>query len=862
MSMRIHFQIWLIQSLILLSSLASAQEEIILLHNGWKFRQVDTEMWNPAKVPGTVHTDLLSAEIIEDPFYHRNEKDVQWIEKEDWEYKTVFDLTKDALQKDKIELVFEGLDTYADVYVNRIRVMTSDNMHRSWSASVKSVLKPGRNEIRVHFHSTVKTGQKKLNGSPYLIPASNEPAEIGKQTSVFTRKAQYHYGWDWSPRLVTSGIWRPVYLRLWDWARITDAYFHQETQSDAEATFTAEVEIESGYAQKGTLELFVDGIRTTALAEVDLKKGINIFHLPFSINHPDLWWPNGLGNQKLYKMNVTLTRQNTVISNHSESVGVRTIELKSASDSVGAEFYFEVNGEPVFMKGANVVPADFFNPRAAEKYPEVIQNAADAHMNMIRVWGGGVYENSDFYALCDQNGILVWQDFMFSIMMIQNDQAHLENIRLEAEENVKRLRDHASIAIWCGNNENLNGWFNWGWQETYSLSKADSLDLWNTYEKVFHKMLPDIVEKLDSGTAYWSSSPSSAFGTLETETSGDRHDWSVWFGQKPISQYDQNSGRFFSEYGMQSLPLYSTIQSMDSTRVFWRDTTSALAFRQRSAMPWIEPNFDGFDMITFYVNELFENTNDFKSFVSLSQFVQAEALTNAIESHRRKKPVTMGSLYWQLNDVWPTVSWSSVDYSGRWKPAHFAVRESFKNVIVSLWADEDSLRVSSISDLLTPITGTFIFSVKTMDGSQIHRKTIEITIPKNSNRIIFEVNMDSLCLGYSKDSVFAEASLINSQGVIDRGILTFVPLKDAAFSNPEFTVRVKQIHNRFEIRIQSQKLAKYVTVAVEGVEGKFSENYFDLPPGREHVVTFHPKNPISDISDNIQIHSLFDATHP
>jgi beta-mannosidase len=301
---------------------------------------------------------------------------------------------------------------------------------------------------------------------------------------------------------------------------------------------------------------------------------------------------------------------------------------------------------------------------------------------------------------------------------------------------------------------------------------------------------------------------------------------------------------------------------MDSTRVFWRDTTSAFAFRQRSAMPWIEPEFDGFDMIDFYVDELFGEPKDFKSFVLLSQFVQAEALTNAIESHRRKKPFTMGSLYWQLNDVWPTVSWSSVDYLGRWKPAHFAVQESFKNIIVSLWADEDSLRVSIISDLLNPITGTFIFSVKTMDGSQIHRESFEITIPKNSSRLILEADLDLLCKGYSKDSVFAEASFINPNGVIDRGLITFVQPKDLALSNPQLSTRIKKIHDRFEIRIQSQNLAKYVTVNVEGIEGIFSENYFDIPPGREHMVTFHPKNPVSDISDKIQIHSLIDAINP
>ncbi|MDP6532649.1 MAG: glycoside hydrolase family 2 protein [Candidatus Marinimicrobia bacterium] len=847
--------------LFLLTS-ASAQEETIQLHNMWQFREVGTDIWYPATVPGTVHTDLLASEIIPDPFYGQNEKAVKWVETEDWEYVTAFDLTADALQKDKIELVFEGLDTYADVYLNRIKILTANNMHRSWQVSVKPILHPGRNELRVHFHSSVKTGQKKLDAFPYLVPASNEPAEIGKQTSAFTRKAQYHYGWDWGPRLVTSGIWRPVYLRLWDWARITDSYFRQESQSSEIAEFTAEVEIESGYEQHLSADLLVNGALIQSLEAVALKKGKNKIRVPFSIADPELWWPNGMGSQTLYTIKIMIRKKNEIISEDTENIGIRTVKLITQQDSIGNAFFLEVNGHPVFMKGANVIPADFFNPHSAGKYEELIENAAAAHMNMIRVWGGGVYENDAFYSLCDEKGLLVWQDFMFSILMIPNDDQFVENIRLEAEENVKRLRNHPSIALWCGNNENLNGWFNWNWQESYKLSETDSLALWETYQNVFHQMLPDIIEENDPGTDYWSSSPSSSFGVLENETSGDRHDWSVWFGQKPTSQYEKNRGRFFSEYGLQSLPFYSTIQSMDSSQVFWWDTTTALRFRQRSFMPWIEPEFDGFDMISFYIRDLYGEPKNFRSFVLLSQYAQAEALQTAIESHRRKKPITMGSLYWNLNDVWPTVSWSSVDYSGKWKPAHFAVRETFKDVIVSIMAEEDSLEVFIVSDLMKPVIGTLEILIKSIDGTQIHRDISQVEIGKNSSRRMWKKSIDPLCGDYPKESVFIEASFFNADGVFDSALKTLVPVKSALWANPEISIRTVNKENRIDIYLKSGTLAKFVSLTADGIEGTFSDNYFDLPPGRDRVVTFHPEIPVQDISEHIQIQSLIDAVQP
>lgn len=837
--------------------LAWSQIELNTLHSGWEFRQAGTEIWYPAQIPGTVHTDLMSNELIPDPFYEKHEKDVQWVETENWEYRTEFDLTGNALRRDKIELIFEGLDTYADVYLNNMHVFQADNMHRSWSATVKPYLKVGRNELSVYFHSPVVTGQKKLEAYPYLVPASNEPVPIGEQTSAFTRKAQYHYGWDWCPRLVTSGIWRPVYLRLWDWARITDGFFRLDSLNEKEASYTAEIEIESGYELKCSLDLLVDGQPSTEMDEISLEKGMNTMHIPFSIISPSLWWPNGLGEQNLYEVKIVLKKGDETLSVHSEKIGVRTIELVQEPDSAGTSFYFKVNGEPVFMKGANYIPPDFFIPRVIEKYERVVEDAAQANMNMLRVWGGAVYENDEFYQLCDEKGILIWQDFMFSILMVPNIPGYLENIRNEAEENVRRLRDHPSLALWCGNNENLNGWFKWGWQESYSLSSADSLELWNTYEKVFHQMLPGIVAENDPGKPYWSSSPSSAFGELENEKSGDRHEWGVWFGRLPFSHYADNPGRFVSEYGLQSLPDLGTIQKMDTTQVFWRDTTSALDYRQRSNMPWIEPGYDGFDMIRFYTEQIFSDHQNFRSLVYLSQLTQAEALKTAIESHRRNKPVTMGSLFWQIDDVWPTVSWSTVDYYGNWKPAHYAVRDAFQEVLLAPVINNDHLEVWAVSDRLSDVSGLLVLEVKGMDGRTFWKDKVNVHLRANTSQVVYIGKVHELLAKANPETVFLELRFVDENELLDEALFYFVPPMALKLSNPLLKTKIEKIDGRFEIRIKSASLARNLSLSVGGAKGRFSDNYFDLPPGREQIVIFYPGKLVDNITENLEVESLF-----
>ncbi|MCF6332024.1 MAG: hypothetical protein L3J11_01965 [Draconibacterium sp.] len=472
------------------------QQEFV---GNWMFNEVGKNEWLPATVPGTVHTDLLANQKIEDPFYRLNEHNLQWIDKVDWEYKTSFTVDKLLIKRDKIELDFKGLDTYAEVFVNGEKVLEADNMFREWHADVKKVLKVGTNELHIVLRSPINEGIKKYDAQGYVIPVSdndqavNGEVEGGKMVSVYTRKAGYHFGWDWGPRLVTSGIWRPVTLIAWNEAKIENLQIVQNKVSDEKATFTAVFEIHAIKNEEATLSVNNDSI-PLASATVQLKKDVAKYSVDFEIENPKLWWTNGLGDPHLYNILGTLNIDGRKASEGTR-IGIRTLELVRDKDDNGTSFYFKLNGHPVFMKGANYIPNDVFLPRVTEEnYRTVVETAKNSNINMLRVWGGGVYEDDIFYKLCDENGILVWQDFMFACAMFPGDEAFLANVKQEAIDNVKRLRNHPSIGLWCGNNEILAAWFGWGWkQKEEAKSKENADKIWQSYIDIFHKILPNVV---------------------------------------------------------------------------------------------------------------------------------------------------------------------------------------------------------------------------------------------------------------------------------------------------------------------------------------------------------------------------------
>ena len=820
----------------------------------WKFRKVGTKKWHPAEVPGHIHTDLLNNGMIPDPFMGTNELDIQWIENEHWEYLSSLYANQELLNHDKIDLTFEGLDTYTDIFLNDSLILQTNNMFIPWSIDVKKCLKIGENNLRIYFHSPVYMGQEKLNSHPRLIPASNENKPIGKQTSVFTRKSQYHYGWDWSPRLVTSGIWRPVTLIPWNGARIRDVFFHLDSLSEPVADYTVEFSVES--IEEMDVELTIRLDHKTTSHKIQLNRGLNNFNLKKTIENPNLWWPNGYGKQHRYEAEIVLTESHTILHKKRERIGVRKIDVIQNPDSLGSSFYIQVNDVPIFMKGANYIPPDYFNVRASKRYKEVIQNAVDANMNMLRVWGGAVYENEEFYELCDTNGILIWQDFMFACCMVPGGNQHIQNIKLEAESNVKRLRNHPSIALWCGNNESLTGWEEWNWQNTYSLHGDDSLAVWNTYDHIFHELLPNVVDSLDPGKWYWSSSASSGFGSLQNKFSGDQHEWGVWFGQMPFDRYSENTGRFISEYGLQSLPEMTTIIKMDSTISEWTLEKTSLNYRQRSKMPWIEDDFDGFDMIHFYIETYYPSPNNFEEFVYLSQLTQALGLQTAIHAHRRNKPYTMGSLYWQIDDVWPTVSWSTVDYFGNWKAAHYEVKKANEPILISPNVKNSQLNITIVNDRLYDVTGTLFLDVLTLNGDRIYSTEIHINLPQNSSTDAFNKSIEELLCGQENHQVFLYSYLKSDDSTISENIFYFTEPKNLGLSIPKISTSITSKNQNWIISLTSSTLTKNVFLSFEGIQGKWSDNYFDLLPVTEKTVTFVPEFQIETTKPKPKLMSL------
>ena len=822
-----------------------------LLSAQWEFHEARTNDWMPATVPGTVHTDLLANGKIPDPFYRTNERDLQWIDKRDWEYRTAFEISRDALAYDHIDLCFAGLDTYADVYLNDTLVLKADNMFRRWQADIKSHARLGENTLRVLFHSPIAEGLNLLAALGYNPPAVDDWSQIGglgdKMIGMFTRKAGYHYGWDWGPRFVTSGIWRPVTLRAWNAARISDLHIVQNSVSADNADLTAVFEIVSDVAGPAVLDLECSNDPAIkARTQIRLKHGTNTYEIPLAVSKPKLWWTNGLGEQHLYNFVGRLAAART--SDHREvRTGLRSLKIVQKPDADGESFYVELNGIPVFMKGADYIPNDNFLPRVThEVYERVVRSAADTHMNMIRVWGGGTYENDYFYDLCDEHGILVWQDFMFACAMYPPDQAFLDNVRAEAVDNVRRLRGHPSIALWVGNNEIDTAWQNdvpnggWGWKQKYTPTEREQL--WGAYKAIFYHILPETVAAHDPQRFYWPSSPIATWDGKETVThasltakqqSGDIHYWGVWWGQLPFSSYRKIVGRFMSEYGFQSFPEFKTIQAFAAPGDYdiFSDVMKA---HQRS--------YIGNGTIKTYMERDYKVPTDFRQFLYVGQVLQAEGVKIAMEGHRVRMPYCMGSLFWQINDCWPVASWSSIDYYGRWKAQQYYARKSFAPVLVTSWIDDGSVHVAAVNDHLEDIA--VAMTLELIDFQGVVWKTIRQprTLGANSSAEIFKATVADLLGKVAPETVLLHASLTRDAGepALAEDSLYFRPVKDLILPAADIAVKVKDLGGEFAIGVSSPTLAKNLYLGFDTVDGAFSDNYFDLLPGETRIVQFKP----------------------
>ena len=628
-------------------------KKTLILNDGWKFREKGKGEWRSAEVPGCVHTDLRRHGLIPDPFYGRNEHDLGWIEQAGWDYRLDFVVPAD-FPNERMDLVFRGLDTVATVSLNGNVIAETRNMFAGFRVPVTDHLREGDNRLEVRFQSVTSAIRER---DPQPSPVLGD--FVGGRIQL--RKQQCSFGWDWGPRLATSGVWQPVSLESWSSNRLRD---HRVEQIHRRGRCRLRIHVETDRRGKRFTTRAVLRREDRFDAESRAAPGEP---LEFTVNDPEIWWPNGMGPQPLYDLTVELLEDGTPIDRRSQRVALCEIRPEQHSDRWGTSFQFVANGKPFFAKGANWIPAHSFVNEGEKLIPDLLDSAADAHMNLIRVWGGGIYELDRFYEGCLERGLVVWQDFMFACTLYPADSDFVEQVRLEADYQVRRLRNYSNIALWCGNNEIV--------ELSAPTLRADR-DLRRQYEKIFHELLPKTLERLSPAAAYWPGSPNNPedpFGDVDNGDSGDAHYWEVWHRRAPISDYEKQCHRFFSEFGMQAYPHVETARTFtESSDLFSPEMDSH------------QKNGGGNQTIFHYISELFRFPEDYPATVYVSQIMQAFCLRQAIEHMRRNMPRTMGALYWQLNDCWPVASWSSIDFGGRWKALHYAAKRFFAPALVSV----------------------------------------------------------------------------------------------------------------------------------------------------------------------------------
>ena len=778
----------------------------IELHDNWQFKKVTDSNWNSATVPGNVHSDLLDHKLIEHPFIGNNEEKVQWVSETNWEYKTNFSVTDGILKKKHIELNFEGLDTYASVFLNDSLILKTNNAFRAFQVGIKKILKP-ENTLRIVFEKTATQEEQEKAKLNYTLPEGNR---------IFTRKAQFQYGWDWGPKLNTSGIWRPVKLIAWNDFRIKKTYVKQIKLNDSISNLIAEIEFNSSLKKDLNYYVYVNDslINGKQFNPLNYNPGI-----AFTIKSPKLWWPHNLGDPYLYDVKVVVKDGETILDSISKKIGLRTIDLVTENDSLGESFYFEVNGIPVYAKGANYIPQNSMQNKVTDKhYKDLLDDVVDANMNMLRVWGGGIYENDIFYDLCDEKGILVWQDFMFACAMYPGDKDFLENVQEEATQNVKRLRNHASIALWCGNNENSEGWHRWGWQA--NRSEEEKEEIWSNYLKVFDSLLPSTVSKY-SNTDYWESSPKYGRGNPKYKTEGDAHDWWIWHDAYPFEHLEDNVPRFMSEFGFQSFPSYEAINFINQKNSVDITDESFQSHQKHSR---------GYELIREYMERDFPVPVNDEDYVYMSQLLQAYGITKGIEAQRCAKPYNMGTLYWQLNDCWPVVSWSSIDFFGNWKALHYKAKHSFENLLISSKVKNDTLKTYVINDKSEGLGGALIIKLLDFDGNEIFNQAKTIYVTSYRGELENEINLKKLQINRSEVVVVTTFNKAESYSYL-------VKPKDLKLKQAPIQKTITKTLDGFKIELFSTTLQKDVFLFCNK-KGHFFDNYFDMLPNKTKIIVF------------------------
>ena len=817
------------------------------LGGSWKARDLSSTLKAiPAQVPGCIHLDLLRAKKLPDLNWRDNELQHDWVYQRDWQFTRTITAPTELLECDRIDLECDGLDTLATLSINGTVVLEADNMHRRWRAAVKRALKPGRNEICATFRSplpTMAAGEKRRK-----LPSWNSyrPEFAGKS---YVRKMACSFGWDWGPVAPTAGIWRGIRLTGWSAGRIDDVRIrqrHQPGRVDLAVTTTVERSDQAALTTRLTLTL--DG-ETVASAS-----GAPGQTLDLTVDKPRLWWPNGMGGQPLYVLLAELVdADGTVIDVQERRLGLRTVEVVQDEDQWGLSFKFRCNGLDVFAKGANWIPADIFVPRLTRAdYVRLLGAAQQSHMNMIRLWGGGIFEEDAFYDLCDEYGLLIWHDFMFACSTYPtHEEAFMRSVEAETVDNLKRLRHHPAIALWCGNNELEQGLAGDGWTDRH-------MD-WADYKRLFDDLLPRLVHEHDGERFYWPCSPHTPRGdrkNFNDPTSGDAHCWDVWFGWAPFSAQRGWTHRFQSEFGFQSFPEVRTLRTFAAEEDL-NLTSHVMDFHQRSVGR-------GNKCILAYIGDYLPFPKDLDATTWLSQVSQAECIRIAVEHARRSQPRCMGTLYWQLNDLWPAPTWSSIDSVGRWKALQHASRRFFAPVLVSALEDETKHTVAIHLSNHRPAGARFTVAWTVTDtaGRKLLAGAKNVDVGSQAGLAIETLDLAKLVEKHSARNLLVWLEAREGKTVVARNLVSVVRWKHLDLRDPAIITTIASAEDgAFALTLKAKRPALFVRVQLADADADWSDNGFHLPAGQVRTISFRPwqKLTLAQARKRLSLTSLVDT---
>ncbi|MEX0602307.1 MAG: glycoside hydrolase family 2 protein [Bacteroidota bacterium] len=769
--------------------------------------------WAVGTVPGTVHTDLMANGIIPDPSYRMNELDVRWVDALQWLYRKEFTVPAELLSERQVMLVAKGLDTFATVSLNGKRLGNTANMFIGHSFDVRRVLKPGRNVMEILFDSpTYRTkALERKHGQLQVALESHR---------VYSRKAQYSFGWDWGPTLTTSGIWRDIFIEGFSDGKVRDPWVNVMSVDTKRAVLQVHARIEA-VARKGMkLHVTINNEHTRVERQVAVS-GREV-RMSMAIPQPNLWWPNGYGEQPLYTATFTLRHDGSEVHSVSVSFGIRTIRLVQEKDEQGKTFIFEVNGVKIFCKGANWIPCDNFIPRIPDStYERLLTHARDAHMNMIRVWGGGFYEQDHFYNLCDRLGLMVWQDFMFACGEYPKQGWFLSLVKHEAEQVVKRLRNHPSIVLWCGNNE-----CEWIYCTENPGKKPDDM----SGARIFSELLPSVVQQHDGSRPYWRSSPFGD-GCPNSESNGNHHQWTVWSAWKDYKEYHQDAARFVTEFGFQGPAHVKTFEAV---------TVPEDRNPQSPVMEHHNKQIEGTERLFRFQSAHYTVGRTFEDFIFKGQLLQAEALKYAVEHWRRRKFGTAGALFWQLNDCWPVSSWSVIDSALRPKAAWFHAKRFFAPLLVSLKKEGNILEVWGTNDLLDSVTGTLELTLLSFTGERVWHKETEVRLARNSSRVVHRIPMNDVPQ-IDPTVMYFRARLAAGEVRLSENRLFMVEPKHLRLPKANITACIKKEGAEALITLSANAFVN--ALCLESEDAVFDDNYFDMDAGETKSVAIQSTRP-------------------